>query len=224
MTIAAQPQAATSTFWKTLGFVGNTFPLAYARHASFAARTAQALLDPQTAKLQLYVDAPALAMVGTEQWSLAEGSIPILWWLVLGISLSWGKGSFTESGQSGHDWIGVCYNFGLDGPTMELPRPYLEQAFELLTPLCASKGSIGVKLVHTALGKAARIWYVVPDSRPISRPYGQGTKQDVSRQTRREQAPRSTTYLQDVSLQQRCGSGRFTRSAGSGRRRGDSTE
>ena len=61
--------------WKTLGFGGKTFPLVYARPASFAARTAQALLDPQTAKLQLYVDDPALAMAGTKQWALSEGSI-----------------------------------------------------------------------------------------------------------------------------------------------------
>ena len=123
-------------------------------------------MDPQTSNLQLYVDDPALAMVGSKQWTLAEGSTPILWWLVLGPSRSWRKGSFTESRQSGHDWIGVHYNFGPDGPTMELPRPYLEQALELLTPLCAKKSSIGVKLVHTALGKAARIGYIVPDSSP----------------------------------------------------------
>ena len=42
--------SATGTFvyiWKTLGFGGKTFPLVYARPASFAARTAQALMDPK---------------------------------------------------------------------------------------------------------------------------------------------------------------------------------
>ena len=63
--------------WKTLGFGGKTFPLVYARPASFASRMAQALLNPKTAKLQLYVDDPALAMVGSKLWALAEGSIPI---------------------------------------------------------------------------------------------------------------------------------------------------
>ena len=74
------------------------------------------------------MDDLALAMVGSKQWVLSEGSIPILWWLVLGLSLSWLKGSFTDSGTSGHDWIGVHYDFGIDGPTMELPGTYLEQA------------------------------------------------------------------------------------------------
>ena len=32
--------------WKMLGFGGTTFPLVYARPSSFAARTAQALMDP----------------------------------------------------------------------------------------------------------------------------------------------------------------------------------
>lgn len=162
-------KAATGSYvyvWKTLGFGGETFPLVYARPASFVSRTAQALLDPKTAKLQLYVDGPVLAMVGSKQWALAEGSIPILWWLVLGLSLSWRNGSFTDSGTSGHDWIGVHYDFCVDGPTMELPRLYLEHALEHLSPLCATHGSVGVKLVHTALGKAACIGYIAPDATP----------------------------------------------------------
>ena len=112
------------------------------------------------------MDDPALAMVGSKLWALAEGSIPILWWLVLGLSLSWKKGSFTDSGTSGHDWIGVHYDFGIDGPTMELRRKYQEEALELLKPLCATHGSVGVKHVHTALGKTARIGYIVPDATP----------------------------------------------------------
>ena len=116
--------------------------------------------------MQLYVDDPALAMAGTKQWALAGGSIPILWWLVLGLNLAWKKRSFTDSGTSGHDWIGVHCGFGIDGPTMELPTKYWEETLELLKPLCATHGCIGVKHFHTALGKAARIGYIVPDSTP----------------------------------------------------------
>ena len=104
-----EADSATGSFvyvWKTLGFGGKTFPLVYARPASFAARTAQALMDPDTSLMQLYVDDPACAFAGTGKWALAEGSIPILWWLILGLSLAWKKRSFTNSGTSGHDWIG----------------------------------------------------------------------------------------------------------------------
>ena len=55
---------------------------------SFAARTAQALWEEDRSKLQLYVGDPALTLVGTEQWAMAEGSLPILWWLVIGSKLS----------------------------------------------------------------------------------------------------------------------------------------
>ena len=50
---------------------------------------------------------------------------------------------------------------------MELPTEYLRQTLELLEPLCAAKGSIGVKHVQSALGKAARIGYILPDVSPF---------------------------------------------------------
>ena len=65
--------------WHTLGFGGKTFPLVYARPASFAARTGQALLCKDKARLQLYVDDPAIALAGSKKWALTEGSLPILW-------------------------------------------------------------------------------------------------------------------------------------------------
>ena len=50
---------------------------------------------------------------------------------------------------------------------MELPRKYLEDTLELLKPSCLKTGRIGVKHVYSALGKAARIGYIVPDSKPF---------------------------------------------------------
>ena len=78
----ADADSATGSFvyvWKTLGFGRRTFPFVSARPASFAARTAQALMDSEASLMQLYVDDPACAFAGTEKWALAEGSIPILW-------------------------------------------------------------------------------------------------------------------------------------------------
>ena len=116
--------------------------------------------------MQLYVDDPACAFAGTEKWALAEGSIPILWLLILGLKLAWKKGSFTNSEVFGHDWIGVHYDYGINGPTMELPRQYLVDTLELLRPLCATSGCIGVRHIYSALGKATRIGHIVPDSAP----------------------------------------------------------
>ena len=88
------PDSPTGVYiyvWKTLGFGGKSFPLVYSRPASFASRTAQALLEPDRSKLQLYVDDPAHCMVGTREWALRKGSLPLLWWLVLGLELAWDK-------------------------------------------------------------------------------------------------------------------------------------
>jgi hypothetical protein len=119
---SSSPSGVYVYVWHTLGFGGKTFPLVYARPASFAARTGQALLCRDRAKLQLYVDDPALALAGSREWALTEGSLPILWWLVLGLKLSWAKGYF---GREQHEWIGVLYEMTDKGPTMELPRSYL---------------------------------------------------------------------------------------------------
>jgi hypothetical protein len=121
------PESETGVYyyvWRTLGFGGKSFPLVYSRPASFAARSAQALLEPGRAKLQLYVDDPALSLAGTRSWALREGTLPLLWWLVLGLELAWLKGHF---GDKGHEWIGVSYNTGPEGPWMELPRSYIKQ-------------------------------------------------------------------------------------------------
>ena len=42
----------------------------------------------------------------------------------------------------------------------------MEDTLELLKALCAKAGRIGVKHVYSALGKAARIGYIAPDSKP----------------------------------------------------------
>ena len=120
-------------------------------------------MDPIRARLQLYVDDPALSLVGTRAWGLTEASVPLLWWLVLGLSLAWKKGYF---GNGSHPWIGVQYAIGPSGPTMELPAEYLRETLEVLKPLCATYGTIPTKTVQKTLGKAARISYVIPDAAP----------------------------------------------------------
>ena len=147
------PSSPSSKFfyvWHTFGLGGKTFPMVYARPASFASHSAQALMDPAEAKVQPYVDDPAVSMVGTEKWALTEGRISLLWWLVLGLKLSWKKGYF---GDGAHEWIGVKYAIGYEGPTMELPPSYLQQTLDLLRPLSAPRGTNPTKLVHSALGR-----------------------------------------------------------------------
>ena len=50
---------------------------------------------------------------------------------------------------------------------MELPTKYLEETVEVLKPLCSATGTVAVKKVQRALGKAGRIGYIVPDASPF---------------------------------------------------------
>ena len=104
--------------WRTLGFGGRPTPLVCSRVASFAARTAQALLGQDTVeqhpsdvapgRIQLYVDDPITSVKATEQAAQEAFDIVILWWLALGIPLSWKKGSLARGSET-HRWIGIDY-------------------------------------------------------------------------------------------------------------------
>ena len=58
-------------------------------------------------RLQLYVDDPALVAWGTLGQRSLSFSLVVLWWMVLGIPLSWTKGA-VYAAQQIHRWIGVC--------------------------------------------------------------------------------------------------------------------
>ena len=50
---------------------------------------------------------------------------------------------------------------------MQVPPTYLQHTLELLRPLCAAKGTMAVKQVQAALGKAARIGCIMPECSPF---------------------------------------------------------
>ena len=59
-------------------------------------------------RMQLYVDDPTVVAWGTRQRRAATIGLLVLWWLVLGIPLSWSKGS-ALLGPVPHVWIGVRF-------------------------------------------------------------------------------------------------------------------
>ena len=93
---ASEPASGELLVWRVLGFGGHANPLVYARVASFACRSGQALLFEQPeqsniahARIQLYVDDPAVTLLGDETQQQEAIDVLVLWWLVLGIPLSW---------------------------------------------------------------------------------------------------------------------------------------
>ena len=169
-------EEGTFVVWKVLGFGGRSNPLIFSRAASFASRVAQALLEREgqevrredlaCGRLQLYVDDPVLTVRGTELARRRAIDLVILFWLVLGIPLSWKKGQLYKVDEE-HRWIGIVYSVCQDGALMRLPRDYVEELRVLLQPLCHKKGIIHMHDLDVLVGKAARVAHVVPLAKPF---------------------------------------------------------
>ena len=151
-----EPTTGTFVVWRVLGFGGRPNPLLFARAASFATRTAQALLGTvipearsaneylkRTAHgmLQTFVDDPALSVRGSWNQAAVSFDIVIAWWLALGIPLSWKKGA-VYSGDAVHRWIGIDYSVIEGGARMRLPPEFITDLLLLLEPLCSPKGQV----------------------------------------------------------------------------------
>ena len=157
-----QDGQAAFVIWNVLGFGGKANPLVYARIASMAARAGQALLDVERARLQLYVDDPAVVVVGDEQVCRKELSF----WLLLGLRLSWQKGFHVVTDDHyerhlavEHTWItcSIVHAHALTYLTLEFvegPRG--------LSQACSSTWHGSVAVAPSAAGTAFRIAYVIP--------------------------------------------------------------
>ena len=111
-----EPQSGKCIVWRFFGFGGRPNPSLYSRAASFAARTAQALLGvPERiaqlnalarSRLQLYVDDLVITTVGYPDQVKRSFYLVLLWWLCLGIPLAWSKGKVIDASHP-YTWIGV---------------------------------------------------------------------------------------------------------------------
>ena len=170
-----EPDVGSFLVWRVLGFGGHSNPLTYSRVACFAARSGQALLTalPEhggiaRGRLQLYVDDPVLTLEGSPDEQHAAIDVLCLWWLILGIPLSWEKGSFSP-GCDPHEWIGVRFWSERPGSaTMSIPSAFsaslLEVASEFVTP---RPRTAPLSSAHNLCGKAGRLAQVVPTAKPF---------------------------------------------------------
>ena len=90
------------------------------------------LLQPASAsgvaqgRLQLYVDDPTLTLAGDHKQQRRAIDVFTLWLLVLGIPLSWSKGSFVDN-KLGHSWVGVEFRCRAPGTcTMMVPEAFIQ--------------------------------------------------------------------------------------------------
>jgi hypothetical protein len=151
-----EPTTGSFVVWRVLGFGGRPNPLLFARAASLATRTAQALIGtviPEVraadkylkraahGMLQTFVDDPALSVRGSWDQAAVTFDIVIAWWLALGIPLSWKKGA-VYSGDKPHRWIGIDYSVVKGGACLRLPPEFIAELLELLEPLCSPSGQV----------------------------------------------------------------------------------
>ena len=183
--------AGTVIVWRVLGFGGRPNPLVFARAASFAARSAQALLRPTTSadqgcsaaavgRLQLYVDDPVLTVLGTTEQREIAFDVVLLWWLVLGLPLAWAKGTVTENA---HRWIGADFDllsFNAASPqqrermqhgnswtaVVRPPPEFLQELAQDLELVASGVGAVTLKIAERLVGRAGRLAYLVPACRP----------------------------------------------------------
>ena len=150
--------------------------LVYSRIASFAARTAQALLLQHASAggiaqgmLQLYVDDPALTLAGDHKQQRRAIDVFTLWLLVLGIPLSWSKGSYVDN-KLGHSWVGVEFRCRAPGTcTMTVPEAFVQSLLPLALKFSTeSTKAASLADAHALCGKAGRLSQVVPEARPFS--------------------------------------------------------
>ena len=162
---ADEPDTGAFVVWASLGFGGRPNPLVFSRIASFAARTAQALLSP-ACRLQLYVDDPVISVRGSWAEASRELDLAIQWWLALGVPLAWAKG-VVSTGTDPHRWIGVMYHLTPGGAVMRLPPDYVASLLAQLEPACSQRGKLSVHEVEVLCGKAGRVAHVVPSAHPF---------------------------------------------------------
>ena len=170
-----EPVAGTFLVWRVLGFGGHSNPLTYSRVASFAARSAQAMLmdDPDESpiaqgRLQLYVDDPALTLRGSADQQQVAIDAVLLWWLCLGIPLAWSKGAYMD-GRTPHEWIGVKFwSSAAASATMSVTGSFLESLLEVaLIFTSSSPRTASLRDAHQLCGKAGRLAQVVPAAKPF---------------------------------------------------------
>ena len=170
-----EPEVGTFLVWRVLGFGGHSNPLTYSRVACFAARSGQALLMSPSSqggvalgRLQLYVDDPVLTLEGSLEEQHTAVDLLCLWWLILGIPLSWDKGSFSP-GRQAHEWIGVRFWSERPGTaTMSIPTPFATSLLEVASQFLADRPRTApLSLAHNLCGKAGRLAQVVPTAKPF---------------------------------------------------------
>jgi len=118
--------------------------------------------------MQLYVDDPVVVAAGTTQQNDVAFDVVVCWWLALGVALAWSKGTRSENQ---HRWIGAEFTHEWREDrfcaVVRVPDAFAEDLWSRLGDLTRGKGHVTEATLDTLLGKAGRLAYVLPSTRPF---------------------------------------------------------
>ena len=90
--------------YETVLFGGGASPGVWGRGAAYLGRSGQSLFDEKELRVEVFVDDPAIVARGSSETECSRRmTVLLLWWMVLGLRLSWKK---MEFGSQIH-WIGT---------------------------------------------------------------------------------------------------------------------
>ena len=118
------------------------------------------------ARLQLFVDDPAAVAWGERLQRKTTFALLVLFWLVLGLPLSWKKGAVYQ-GVDMHQWIGVRFTIiGRGIARMTLPPGFITEFLDLCRAFLSTK-LLSVAQANALTGKAGRVADILPLTRPF---------------------------------------------------------
>ena len=109
--------------FRVLGMGGASAPLVWGRVAAWIGRHTQAIFDGDSLRLQIFVDDPFLAARGTRAIRRRHLAMALLFWLALGLVLSWKKRQMGAAVQ----WIGGELDITTERLTISIQRRFVEK-------------------------------------------------------------------------------------------------
>eukprot|EP00971_Amphidinium_carterae_P194681 3863413-Amphidinium_carterae.1 len=135
-----------TSFWavfRCVAFGTASGPLLWGRLAAAASRYAQAMFHGQELRLQIFVDDPFLAVVGTSEEDRARKlCLVFLLWASMGFNLAWHKAQYGKS----VDWIGASLSIGAGAVSLSMLPDKVEKLQASLDALASARGLVHARL------------------------------------------------------------------------------
>ena len=144
--------------YDTVVFGGGGAGLVWSRGGALLSRSGQALFSPTEARIEVYVDDPWTAWRGTRERIRTMKVRLLLWWIVLGPEISWGKVQHGDAVK----WIGanVIVN-ARRSVTLALPDEYAME-LKVETLACMKLLATPVTRIQCLAGKVSWVSGFIP--------------------------------------------------------------